>query len=94
MSTTSPVCNGKERKQYGLRPLGVLQVPLPRLFRVLWSRQRRVLLAVSPTSNQPLLHNHSSGQHEMLLRQITVHKHVPVGQEPRSTVSQVSQAIL
>ena len=47
--------------------MGVLQVPLPRLFRVLWSPQRRLLLAVSPTSNRPLLRENPLGQNEMLL---------------------------
>ena len=53
MSTPPPVQFGKERKPHGLRSMGVLQVPLPRLLRVLWSRQRRLLLAVSPKPNRP-----------------------------------------
>ena len=67
MPTKPPVQFGKERKPNGLRSMGVLQVPLPRLLHVLWSRQRRLLLAVSPTSNRALLHKNALGQNEMLL---------------------------
>ena len=67
MPTTPPVQFGKERKLHRVWTMGVLQVSLPRLFRVLWSRQRRLLLAVSPTSNQSLLRENPIGQNEMLL---------------------------
>ena len=85
---------GKARDQHCLQALGVLQVPLPRLFRVLRSRQRQVLLAGDPTSSQPLLLTNTLGQNEVLLQQKPVQEHVPVGQEPRQIVPQVSKAFL
>ena len=76
MPTPPPVQFGKERKPHRLRSMGVLQVPLPRLLRVLRSRQRRLLLAISPKSNHPLLQKNPTGQNEMLLRQTGLHEHV------------------
>ena len=67
MSATPPVQFGKERKPHTVRPMGILEVPLSRLFRVLWSRQRRLSPAISPTSNRPLLRKNPLTQNEMLL---------------------------
>ena len=66
--------------------LGVLQVPCPRLFCALWSRQCRTLLEFKQTSTRQLLLTITSRQNEVLLQQKPLHEHVQLRQEPGEIV--------
>ena len=60
-------CFTKERDQLSVRPLGVLQVPRPKLFCQLRCRQCRALLRLGQTSTPQLLPGQTRTHHEMLL---------------------------
>ena len=76
----------KERDQHSVRPLGVLQMPCPKLLCQLWCGQSRVLLRLSQTSTSQLLSVQTRAHHGVLLQSSIDHVHVPVREESREII--------